>query len=404
MAFEFSGVTRVAVGRSWTLEMQRLGRKTGRHVAVISLALTTSCGASIAGIAGRDFDAAARVEPVAVIAPNKLNVNTFVTAANREAQIIGAKQTCFANQLAGHAAEAAIVKSMVVVAVVDADGTVKMFGSAFVIRDSATVGKPLNKMLTAAHVVNNVPTGGAILLANTAGRQLGFGEVTAAQPSGKMSPEWGLEAPEVATLSIQLLTGMEATYRQIPGLELAPVQANRVFAGLFGSTSKGGIEHGHSGGALVDDAGRVHGVLSASLTGPFEREVLASYNAFSFDPASPAASQMHVDLPRHSIGFMSPISDPQILKSLGRAGADVHVGSNAAAFAEGALRMNAVGFPAQVCRVSEGTVGRLAHFLDEPTLAKKVYAIYGDLPTGGAGAPANERAVAAGATAGKRPK
>ena len=141
-----------------------------------------------------------------------------------------------------------------------------------------------------------------------------------------MSPEWGLEAPEVATLTIRLLPGMEATYRRMPGLELAPVQANRVFAGLFGSASKGGIEHGHSGGALVDDVGRVHGVLSASLTGPFEREALASYNAFSFDPASPASSQIQVDLPRHSISFMSPINDPQILKSLGRAGADVHVG------------------------------------------------------------------------------
>ena len=320
-----------------------------------------------------------------MIAPTKLDVNGFVTAANREAQIVGAKQTCFANQLAGHAAEAAIVKSMVVVAVVDAGGLVKMFGSAFVVRDSGTAGEPLNRMLTAAHVVDKVPAGGAILLANAAGRQLGFGEVAVAQPAGRMSPEWGLEAPEVATLTIRLLPGMEATYRRMPGLELAPVQASRVFAGLFGSASKGGIEHGHSGGALVDDAGRVHGVLSASLTGPFEREALASYNAFSFDPASPASSQIQVDLPRHSISFMSPINDPRILKSLGRAGADVHVGPTAAAFADGALRVKAVGFPGQVCRVSEGTVGRLARFLDEPSLARKVYAVYAGLPTGGAG-------------------
>src|SRR3954454_20440314 len=83
--------------------------------------------------------------------------------------------------------------------------------------------------------------------------------------------------------------------------------------------------------------------------------------------------------------FMSPISDPEILKSLGRAGADVHVGPNAAAFADGALRMKAVGFPKQVCRVSEGTVGLLARFLDEPSLAEKVYATYATLPTGGAG-------------------
>jgi len=320
-----------------------------------------------------------------VIAPTKLDVNGFVTAANREAQIIGAKQTCFANQLAGHAAEAAIVKSMFVVAIVDARGEVQMFGSAFVVRDSGTVGEPLNRMLTAAHVVDNVPAGGAILLANAAGRQLGFGEVAVAQPAGRMSPEWGLEAPEVATLTIRLLPGMQATYRRMPGLELAPVQASRVFAGLFGSASKGGIEHGHSGGALVDDAGRVHGVLSASLTGPFEREALASYNAFSFDPASPASSQIRVDLTRHSISLMSPINDPWILKSLGRAGADVHVGPTAAAFADGAVRVKAVGFPGQVCRVSEGTVGRLAHFLDEPSLARKVYAVYAGLPTGGAG-------------------
>jgi hypothetical protein len=385
MDFEFSAMTRVAVGRRWTLEMQRRWRATGRYLAVVSVALTASCNANTAGVAGLDLGASVRVEPIAVIAPTKLDVNTFVTAANGEAQIVGAKQTCFANQLAGHAAEAAIVKSMVVVAVVDIGGVVKMFGSAFVIRDSGTVGKSLNKMLTAAHVVDNVPAGGAILLANAAGRQLGFGEVAVAQPSGKMSPEWGLEAPEVAILTIRLLTGMEATYRRMPGLELAPVQANRVFAGLFGSASKSGIEHGHSGGALVDDAGRVHGVLSASLTGPFEREALASYNAFSFDPASPASSQIQVDLPRHSISFMSPIHDPHILKSLGRAGADVLVGSNAAALADGALRMKAVGFPRQVCRVSEGTVGRLARFLDEPSLARKVYAIYAGLPTGGAG-------------------
>jgi hypothetical protein len=385
MDHEVSAMTRVDVGRRRTLKMRRLGRVTGRHLVVISLALTASCSAHIPGVAGPDFGASARVEPIAMIAPTKLDVSTFVTAANREAQIVSAKQTCFANQLAGHAAETAIVKSMIVVAVVNADGLVKMFGSAFVIRDSGTGGKSLNKMLTAAHVVDNVPAGGAILLANTAGRQLGFGEVAVAQPSGKMSPEWGLEAPEVATLSIRLLTGMEATYRRMPGLELAPVQADRVFAGLFGSASKGGIEHGHSGGALVDDVGRVHGVLSASLTGPFEREVLASYSAFSYDPASPALSQIHADLPRHSISFMSPINDVQILKSLGRAGADVHVGSNAAAFANGALHMKAVGFPKQVCRVSEGTVGRLARFLDEPSLAKKIYSVYAKLPTGGAG-------------------
>ncbi len=154
---------------------------------------------------------------------------------------------------------------------------------------------------------------------------------------------------------------------------------------MFGSASKGGIEHGHSGGALVDDAGRVHGVLSASLTGPFEREVLASYNAFSFDPASPVSSQVQVDLPRHSISFMSPINDQQILKSLGRAGADVLVGSNAAAYADGPLHVAAVGFPKQVCRVSEGTVGRFARFLNEPSLARKVYETYAKLPTGGAG-------------------
>jgi hypothetical protein len=74
---------------------------------------------------------------------------------------------------------------------------------------------------------------------------------------------------------------------------------------------------------------------------------------------------------------MSPINDVQILKSLGRAGADVHVGPNAAAFADGALHMKAVGFPKQVCRVSEGTVGRLARFLDEPSLAKKVWLFSG---------------------------
>jgi hypothetical protein len=385
MEFGFSAVTRVAVGRRWTLEMQRLGRATGRHLAVASFALMTSCNANTTGVAGLARGASARVEPVAVIAPTKLDVNGFVTAANREAQIVGAKQTCFANQLAGHAAEAAIVKSMVVVAVVDAGGLVTMFGSAFVVRDSGTAGEPLNRMLTAAHVIDNVPAGGAILLANAAGRQLGFGEVAVAQPAGRMSPEWGLEAPEVATLTIRLLPGMQATYRRMPGLELAPVQASRVFAGLFGSASKGGIEHGHSGGALVDDAGRVHGVLSASLTGPFEREALASYNAFSFDPASPASSQMNADLPRHSISFMSPINDPRILKSLGRAGADVHVGPTAAAFADGAVRVKAVGFPGQVCRVSEGTVGRLARFLDEPSLARKVYVVYAGLPTGGAG-------------------
>ena len=84
---------------------------------------------------------------------------------------------------------------------------------------------------------------------------------------------------------------------------------------------------------------------------------------------------------------MSPINDPRILGSLGRAGADVSVGHNAAAFAEGALRVKAIGFPRQVCRVSEGTVGRLARFLDEPSMAGKVYAIYAGLPTGGAGPP-----------------
>jgi hypothetical protein len=385
MDSRFSAVTRVAAGRRWRPGLHRLGRTTGRHLAVASLALMASCNAHTAGVAGLARGAAARVEPVAVIATTRLDVNGFVAAANREAQIIGARQTCFANQLAGHAAEAAIVRSMVVLAVVDAGGMVTMFGSAFVVRNSGSAGEPLNRMLTAAHVVDKVPPGGAILLANAAGRQLGFGKVAVAQPAGRMSPEWGLEAPEVATLTIRLLPGMQATYRRMPGLELAPVQASRVFAGLFGSASKGGIEHGHSGGALVDDAGRVHGVLSASLTGPFEREALASYNAFSFDPASPASSQIQVDLPRHSISFMSPINDPWILKSLGRAGADVSVGSHAAAFADGALRVRAVGFPGQVCRVSEGTVGRLARFLDEPSLAGKVYAIYAGLPTGGAG-------------------
>jgi ADP-ribosylglycohydrolase len=127
MDFEFSAVMRVAVSRRWGLEMRRLMRVTGRHLAMISLALTTSCNANNRGIAGSDFGASARIEPTAMIVPTKLDVNTFVAAANREAQIVGAKQTCFASQLADHAAEAAIVKSMIVVAVVDADGVVKMF-------------------------------------------------------------------------------------------------------------------------------------------------------------------------------------------------------------------------------------------------------------------------------------
>src|SRR3954469_16471721 len=130
MEFGCSAVTRVTVGRRWTLAMRRLGRATGRHLAVVALALTASCNANTAGVAGPELGASARVEPVAVIAPTRLDLNSFVTAANREAQIVDAKQTCFANQLAGHAAEAAIVKSMVVVAVVDAGGMVKMFGSA----------------------------------------------------------------------------------------------------------------------------------------------------------------------------------------------------------------------------------------------------------------------------------
>jgi hypothetical protein len=131
MDFEASAVTRVAVGRRRTLKVQRLGRVTGRHLAVISLALTASCSANNPGVTGLDFGASARVEPIAIIAPTKLDVSTFVTAANREAQIVGAKQTCFANQLAGHAAEAAIVKSMVVVAVVNADGMVIEPASVF---------------------------------------------------------------------------------------------------------------------------------------------------------------------------------------------------------------------------------------------------------------------------------
>src|SRR3954447_6006284 len=97
MNFEVSAVTRVAVGRSWTLEMQRLGRVTGRHLALVSLALAASCNAHIPGVAGPDFGVSARVEPIAVIAPTKLDVSTFVKAANREAEIVGAKQTCFAN-------------------------------------------------------------------------------------------------------------------------------------------------------------------------------------------------------------------------------------------------------------------------------------------------------------------
>src|SRR4051794_20695730 len=114
MDSKFSAVTRVAAGRRWRPGLHRLGRTTGRHLAVASLALMASCNAHTAGVAGLARGAAARVEPVAVIATTRLDVNGFVAAANREAQIIGARQTCFANQLAGHAAEAAIVRSMVV--------------------------------------------------------------------------------------------------------------------------------------------------------------------------------------------------------------------------------------------------------------------------------------------------
>src|SRR4051795_5045634 len=57
MEFGFSAVTRVTVGRRWTLAMRRLGRATGRHLAVVALALTASCNANTAGVAGPELGA-----------------------------------------------------------------------------------------------------------------------------------------------------------------------------------------------------------------------------------------------------------------------------------------------------------------------------------------------------------
>ena len=275
-----------------------------------------------------------------------LGVATQASAGPPSEQAKPRRATCFLNEI-HHPQAGKIAKATVFIAAAAPDGTLASEGTGFIVSDSADGGTQGSRIVTAAHVIEDIDTtrDGKLWAAFFSdGMPLGEPrKVVRGKPRELSVGGFDLVENDIAVIEITSFNNVAARDRFI-ALQGLPLSGGGDI--LVGESSQPpGVSWGFSGAAAIDPAGRVAGVLTGAEFR--DRVTLELGSILHADPNGGAVSRP-VILPGRSLVVIEPLSDPDILRELGRS-PELQVSG---------LRttVTIAGFPAASCAATSATV------------------------------------------------
>jgi hypothetical protein len=254
--------------------------------------------------------------------------------------------TCFLNEI-HHPQAGKIAKATVFIAAVAPDGTLASEGTGFVVSDSADGGTRGSRIVTAAHVIediDNTRDGLRWTVFFSDGMLLGEPRTVLRGTTREVSVGgFDLLENDIAVIEITSFNNAAARDRffALQGLPLSG--DDDILVGESGQPP--GVSWGFSGAAAIDPAGRVAGVLTGAEFR--DRMTLELGSILDAHPNGGAVSQP-VILPGRSLVVIEPLRDSNILRVLGRS----------PELRGSGLRTKVIiaGFPAASCAATSATV------------------------------------------------
>lgn len=204
------------------------------------------------------------------------------------------------------------------------NGQITQRGTASVVRGSAAPGEPY-RIITAAHVIGpaiEAPDDQVVRVLLPNGHEIGTARPLALAEPWRAAEQNDPARRDLAVLAMDRFIDApaRAAYLGLAGLPLAPVQrADSILRAPV--TTPAGIAPGASGSPVLDEQGRIRGVLTKVQAAEGTRHVaLAGRITGGVGEGIPAT------LPASSLGVADPVSSPAILHALGAAARRVEVG------------------------------------------------------------------------------
>ena len=361
-------------------------RVPAARILAVAAALAVAVVASPASAGTRDGQAT-----VSAPSPYATTAVAFSKAANAKASAIGAGGSCFGAQLDTAVTDAAVAdrvaRSTVFVAAVDRKGYAIASGSGFVVRGSGDGTPGSQRILTARHVATMSGMKGVVAVLAFSSTGAPLGELSQVATGSARNPK--LEDSyrgrrDISVMSVKPLSAEQsASYSAIPGLDIARVQSTFAVYGLFGSSSSAGVDKGQSGGPLFDKEGKVHGVVDQRaelVTGPDAKVDIEVPSIQSW--VALGSGTMHVRANRATMAIFAPVSDPEVLGALGKAGSGIAtLRSVRGPIHHAGTPFAVAGFQAGGCMVSEGRLNALVPLDASPSAVAATEAMW-HLPAG----------------------
>ena len=256
------------------------------------------------------------------------------------------RATCFLNEI-HHPQAGKIAKATVFIAAVARDGTLASEGTGFVVSDSGNGGPQGSRIVTAAHVIEGIDTardGQRWAVFFSDGMLLGEPRTVLRGTTHEVSVS-GLDLVDNDIAVIEITSFNSAAARDrlfaLHGLPLSG--GNGILVGESGQPP--GVSWGFSGAAAIDPMGQVAGVSTGA---EFRDRVTLELGSIMDAHPNGGAGSRPVTLPGRSLVVIEPLSDPDILRVLGRS----------PELRESGLRTTATiaGFPAASCAATSATV------------------------------------------------
>ncbi len=237
------------------------------------------------------------------------------------------------------------VDSILHLTIAPAEGTVVARGTGFIVRGSAGPDG-LARIVTAAHVIAPVieqPGRLRVHVTLADGRLMGEAQLLATAVPWDPRQRHDASLRDLAVLAlVPAGPAVAAQWRGMAGLPLAPVQrADSVLRGRFADPA--GPDFGASGSPILDETGRVRGVLT-KLQG---REAVAATLMTGGGRLQPHGVWTGQALPRASLAIGDPLSAAPVLAALNMAGQGVR--TQVAEDRHAAAPMTLAGFPQMLC-------------------------------------------------------
>jgi len=226
------------------------------------------------------------------------------------------RATCFLDEI-HHPQAGKIANATVFIAVVGSDGTLASEGTGFIVGDSADGGTQGSRIVTAAHVIDNIdtPRGGqrfAVFFSD--GVPLGIPRTVFRGTMRELSVGgFDLIENDIAVIEISSFND-EAARTRFLGLQGLPLYGGGdILVGEAGRPL--GASWGFSGAAAIDPAGRVVGVLTSA---DFRDRTTVKLGSILAANQSGGAVRRPVILPARSLVIVEPLNR-DVLHALGHA-------------------------------------------------------------------------------------